>query len=120
MYGTSPEMLKRMYVKESLQNQEEGFVFQVKNMIESGSMSGVAKLAVDGEERPVEGVTVQLGGKVRQATEISWSSPLYVNYGETLTIYVPGELVPGEHTVTVQFNVPELGRVTMPITDTVA
>ena len=120
MYGTSPEMLQRMYVKGSLQNQEDGFVFQVKNLIESGSMSGVAKLSVDGEERSLEGATIELGGKVRQVSEISWTSPLYVSYGSTLTIYVPGTLEPGEHTINTQFNVPELGRISMPITDTVA
>ena len=81
MYGTSPEMLQRMYVKGSLQNQGNGFVFQVKNMIESGSLSGIAKVAVDGEERSLEGATLDLNGKVRQVSEISWSSPVYVSYG---------------------------------------
>ena len=119
MYGTSPEMLKRMYVKDSLKNQDEGFVFQVKNLIESGSMSGVAKVDVDGEERPLEGVTVELGGKVRPVSEITWSSSLYVSYGSTLTVFVPGKLDPGEHTITLQLKVPELGRLTMPITDVV-
>ena len=94
MYGTSPEMLQRMYVKGSLQNQDNGFVFQIKNLIESGSLSGIAKVAVDDEERDLEGAT--------------------------MTIYVPGTLAAGEHTVTTQFNVPELGRLSMPITDTVA
>jgi hypothetical protein len=120
MYGTSPEMLKRMYVQGSLQNQGGGFVFQFKNMIESGSISGVAKLAVDGEERPLEGATVQIGEKVRPVTEITWSSSLYVPYGATLTIYVPGKLDTGEHTVNMQVNVPELGRLSLPITDTIA
>ena len=120
MYGTSPEMMKRMYVPGSLKNQDDGFVFQVKNLIESGSMSGVAKMAVDDEERALEGATIELGGKVRQVSEISWSAPLYVSYGATMTIFVPGTLGPGEHTLNIQFNVPELGRVSMPITDTVA
>ena len=120
MYGTSPEMLQRMYVKGSLQNQDHGFVFQVKNMIESGSLSGIAKVSVDDEERSLDGATVELNGKVRQVSEISWSSPVYVSYGATLTVFVPGTLTAGEHTVTTQFNVPELGRVSMPITDTVA
>ena len=119
MYGTSSEMLQRMYVKGSLQNQGEGFVFQVKNLIESGSLSGVAKLSVDDEERSLDGATLDLGGKVRQLSEISWSSPVYVSYGATLTLYVPGALSAGEHTVTTLFNVPEMGRVSMPITDTV-
>ena len=120
MYGTSPEMLKRMYVKDSLQNQGEGFVFQVKNLIDSGSMSGVNKLAVDDEERPLDGVTIQLGDKVRPVSEISWSKPMYVSYGSTLTIYVPGALEAGEHTITLQINAPELGRLSMPITDVIS
>lgn len=120
MYGTSPEMLKRMYVKESLQNQGEGFVFQIKNMIDSGSMSGVSKLAVDDTERPLDGVTIQIGDKVRPVSEISWSKPLYVNYGATLTVYIPGALEAGEHTITLQLNVPELGRISMPVTDVIA
>jgi hypothetical protein len=113
-------MMQRMYVKGSLQNQDDGFVFQVKNLIESGSLSGVAKVAVDGEECSLDGATIELGGKLRQVSEISWSAPLYVSYGSTLTIAVPGALSAGEHTINIQFNVPELGRVSMPITDAVA
>ena len=120
MYGTSPEMLQRMYVKGSLQNQGEGFVFQVKNLIDSGSLSGLAQVAVDGEERDLQGATLELSDKVRPLSEVSGSSPVYVPYGATLTLYVPGALAAGERTVNVQFNVPELGRISLPITDTVA
>jgi hypothetical protein len=119
MYGTSPEMLKRLYVKGSLQNQDEGFVFQIKNLIDSGSVSGLARLAVDDQEHPLDGVTFQIGSQTRKATEVSWSSPLYIGYGAVLTMYVPGKLEPGEHTITMQFNVPELGRISLPIVDTV-
>ncbi len=120
MYGPSPEMFKKMYVPGSLKNQGDGFVFQIKNIIDSGSISGLAKLSVDGEERPIDGVTVTLGDKTRQATEITWSASLYVAYGSVMTIGVPGALTPGEHTITMAVNVPELGRISMPITDTVA
>lgn len=120
MYGTSPEMLKRLYVKGSLVRQGDGIVFQVKNLIDSGSVSGMPKLSVDGQERSLDGVTVQIGDRVWQATEITWSSPLYVGYGSTVTIYIPGELEVGDHTITVQFDAPELGRISMPITDTLA
>jgi hypothetical protein len=120
MYGTSPEMMQRMYVKGSLKNQDTGFVFQVKNLIESGSMSGLAKMAVDGQEHALEGATIELGGKIRQVSEITWSAPLYVSYGATMTVFVPGTLSSGEHTINLQINVPELGRLSMPISDTVA
>ena len=120
MYGVSPDMLSRMYVQDSLANKDAGFVFSIKNQIESGSISGIAKLAVDGEERSLEGVTVQIGDKVRSVSEITWSSGLYVPYGSTMTIFVPGQLEAGEHTVTMQINVPELGRISFPVTDTVS
>jgi hypothetical protein len=120
MYGMSPDMLSRMYVQDSLANKDDGFVFSVKNKIESGSMSGIAKLAVDGEEHSLEGVTIQMGDKVRNVSEITWSSSLYVPYGSTMTIFVPGKLEAGEHTITVQVNVPELGRISLPVTGTVS
>ena len=47
MYGMSPQMLSRMYVAGSLQNQDGGFAFSVKNTIDSGSVSGLAKIAID-------------------------------------------------------------------------
>jgi hydroxymethylglutaryl-CoA reductase (NADPH) len=120
MYGTSPDMLKKMYVKGSLKNQDDGFVFQIKNTIDSGAISGLAKLSVDGEERALDGVTITLGSKTREATSITWSATLYVGYGAVMTIFVPGQLEAGEHTVTMQVNVPELGRISLPVTDTVA
>jgi hypothetical protein len=86
MYGVSPEMLAKMYVEGSLKNQDDGFVFAIKNKIESGSISGVAKLSVDGEERSLEGATVQIGEKTHAVSEISWSSSLYVSYGATLNV----------------------------------
>ena len=64
-YGMSSEALKRLYVEGSLENQDDGFAFQLKNLVDSGSVSGITKLTVDGEERSLDGVTVELGGKVR-------------------------------------------------------
>lgn len=119
MYGPSPEMFKKMYVQGSLKNQGDGFVFQIKNTVDSGSISGLAKVSVDGEDRPLDDVTFTLGDKTRQAKEITWSSSLYVGYGAVMTLFVPGALTPGEHTVTLQVNVPELGRISLPVTDKV-
>ena len=120
MYNMGAGSLQKMYVKDSLKNQGDGFIFKIKNLIDSGSVSGVKKILVDDEERPLEGVTIELGGKVRQVSQITWSTSVYVGYGATMTIYVPGTLEPGEHTVKMQVSVPELGMLTLPVTDTVA
>jgi hypothetical protein len=119
MYGVTPDMLGKMYVAGSLQNTDGGFAFEIKNKIESGSVSGIAKLAVDGEEVSLEGATVTVNEKARPVSEISWSASLYVPYGATLKIFVSGTLEAGEHTINMQVNVPELGRISIPITDTI-
>ena len=118
-YGMSSESLKKLYVKGSLKNQDTGFVFQIKNLIDSGSISGIAKLTVDGEEKALDGVTITLGEKIRAVSEITWSSSLYVYYGATITFFIPGTLQPGEHTIVVQANAPELGKIDLPVTDTI-
>jgi len=119
MYGMTPDMLGKAYVTGSLQNTDDGFSFEIKNRLESGSMSGVPKIAVDGEEVSLEGATITVGEKTRPVAEVSWSASLYVPYGSSLKIYVPGALKAGEHTINVQLNIPELGRISIPITDTI-
>lgn len=119
-YGMSASALKRMYVKGSLKNEGSGFVFEIKNQIDSGSISGVAKLTVDDVEKPLDGVTVNLKGNVRDVTSLSWSSSLYVGYGATLKLSVPGALEPGEHAIKMTVKVPELGQVTFPVTDVIS
>jgi len=119
-YGFSAGGLEKMYVKGSLKIQGEGFVFQIKNMIDSGELAGVSKLTVDGAEQPLDGITVELGGKTRPVSGISWSAPLYVYYGATLTIYVPGVLAPGEHALGLTVSAQELGQLTVTFTDALA
>ena len=119
MYGVTPSMLAKLYVKGSLQNTEEGFSYQIKNLIDSGSISGIDKLSVDGVEHSLEGITVQIGAKVRPISEITWAKSLYLSYGATLTVCVPGKLKAGEHTINMQANVPELGRISFPVKDTI-
>ncbi|MDF1512403.1 MAG: hypothetical protein P1S60_01205 [Anaerolineae bacterium] len=118
-YGMSAESLQKLYLKGSLKNQDDGFEFQLKNLIDSGSISGITKLTVDGEDKLLDGVILTIGEKTLAASEISWSASLYIYYGATLTIFIPGALQPGEHTVLLQVNAPELGQITLPVTDTI-
>jgi hypothetical protein len=119
-YGYSASGLEKMYVKGSLKNQDGGFVLQIKNLVDSGELAGVAKLTVDGVEKPLEGVTIELGGKTRPVTGINWSAPLYVYYGATLTLFAPGMLEPGEHSVSLTVSAQELGQLTITFKDTLS
>ncbi|MBN1247661.1 MAG: hypothetical protein JXC32_08390 [Anaerolineae bacterium] len=113
-YGMSSGALQKLYVQGSLKNEENGFVFEIKNLIDSGMVSGITKLNVDGKDVPVGGVTVELAGKVRES-----NASLYVSYGAILKIRVPGQLEAGEHTIQLTVNAPELGQLTLPVTATI-
>ncbi len=114
------EGIQKLYVKDSLVNRGDGFVFQIKNLVDSGDISGIVKLTVDGVEHSLDGVTVEMGGKVRPVRDLTWSVPLYVHYGAVLTVYAPGALEPGQHTVAMTVNIPEMGSFSMPFTDMLA
>jgi hypothetical protein len=119
-YGMSSDALQKMYVQDSLKNQGEGFVFEIKNLVDSGSVSGISKLTVDDQPWVLDGITIELGGRVREIGSLSWSSSLYVSYGAVMKIYVPGKLEPGEHTIKLTVNAPEIGQLTLPFTGTIA
>lgn len=113
-YGMSSSALQKMYVQGSLANEEGNFVFEIKNLIDSGMVSGITKLVVDDKDVPIADVTIELAGKVRQA-----NTSMYVSYGAVLKIRVSGQLEPGEHTIQMTVNVPELGQLTFPVTATI-
>lgn len=113
-YGMSSSALQKMYVQGSLANENGSFVFEIKNLIDSGMVSGITKMNVDGKDVPVAGVTVELAGKVREA-----NSSMYVSYGAVLKVRVPGQLEAGEHTIQMTVNAPELGQLTLPVTATI-
>jgi hypothetical protein len=111
-------MYEHLYMKGSLRNTDEGFELKVRNLVNGGEATGIYALSIDGVGRSLAGVTIELEDKVHAADELSWQSSLFIPYGATLTVYVPGRLAPGDHKVTLAFDSP-YGEVRIPFTDTV-
>jgi hypothetical protein len=118
-YGMSSSSLAKMYVDDSLTHEDGRFSFQIKNRIESGRVSGIVKLEVDGEEMPLDEVAVTMGDEERKASEITRTNSVYVRYGAVMTISGPGELESGEHEISLTIYAPEVGNLTLPVKDSV-
>ncbi len=88
MFSIPGYLLERIYVQDSLKNTDEGFEFAMRNVVDSGTLSRLIALEVDGEEIPLEKVTIVAREKVLQATEITPSAPLHFPVGSTLTVRV--------------------------------
>ncbi len=120
MASIPPVLLTKLYVTHSLRNQGDGFTFQLENQIATGTVTGVARLTVDGVARPLDGVTIAAGDETRSALSLSDQAPVAFAVGTTVTLSVPGTLSAGEHTIEVTIDTREVGALTFPVTDTIS
>ncbi len=121
MFSIPGYLLERIYVKDSLKNTETGFEFAMRNVVDSGTLTRLMALELDGQAVPLDQITMVTGQKERPATEVTPSAPLYFPVGSTLVLRVAGMRVqPGEHKLNMRVNTWEAGAVTIPITATVS
>ena len=64
-------LLNRVYVQKSLKNNDGGFEFTIKNVVDTGTLGGLVSLRVDGVEVPRAAVTVKTPLGEKRADEIS-------------------------------------------------
>jgi hypothetical protein len=111
-------VLENLYVKKSLYNNHEGFELKLKNNIESGTITGLGPIVVDGESFSVDKVTLKVKDKEIKADQISSSSPLLVYVLSEIAIYVKGNPLPsGKHKVEFVIQTQEAGQLRFSITD---
>ncbi len=120
-------MLRQLYEKGSLKNvldengNKVGFSFSLFNRLGSGTIEGGFKLAVDGEELPLEKITIEKGGVSLKADEFAKTSTLFT-VGDRIkfTVEKPGGLQPGIHKVVVTAMTMEYGKIEFDFSDNVS
>ena len=114
-------VLTKLYVKGSLKNTEKGFQFDIKNVVDSGTLVEVGPITVDDKPYEMASIMVVTSSQERTADQVTRSSPLPVHLGMLFTLRVTGEtLAQGEHTVNVSVLTREIGRIKFDFQDTIA
>ena len=114
-------VLNKLYVKGSLQNNENGFQFDIKNVVDSGTLVEIGPITVDGKPYEMASITVVTGNQERVADQVTRTAPLPVPLGMLFTLRVQGEpLMPGNHIITVSVLTREIGRIKFDFQDTIA
>lgn len=112
-------MLKKLYLKGSLKNTQEGFQFQIRNTLAPGTITAIQPLMVDGIAYPLED-TIIMGKDAISASEIKKERPVIFPINSTVTMLVKGvQLAPGEHTLVIGVMTKEAGELKWDVTDTV-
>ena len=114
-------LLRRLYVKQSLQNTPTGFEFQLKNGLGSGYAHKLFPLTVDGDEIPLESASFVLDGVAIGFGEVSRENTFTLAMNRSITIRVDGvTLDAGPRRIGMGFEVPGLGALRFDFTEVVA
>jgi len=121
MPAIPPAILKKLYVKNSLRAEGDGFVLSLQNPIAPGVIQGFKGLTLDGKAVPLEQVSIhQPDGTVVPAGAITEQSPVLFPLGAIVTLRISGvPLSPGNHQVGIRVVVKDVGPLEIPIADKV-
>ena len=114
-------LLRRLYVRQSLANTDDGFRFELMNRLGSGYSHNVHPLTVDGVEVPIDNAEFDLEGASVRFDQVTEQRTLTLAMNKTIVVRVTGtRLEPGVHKIGMGFDVPGLGTLSFDFTDTVA
>ena len=113
--------LNKVYIQKSLKNTPEGFEFILKNVIDSGTLSSVKSLLIDGNEVSLSSITIKTATHEYSAASITYNNSVPLRYSAEALIRVTGKpLDAGRHEIKLTIAVMEAGRVEISFTDEVS
>lgn len=121
MPGVPAFILRRLYVKGSLQNTPTGWSFMLKNSLGSGYAHGLLPLRVDStEEIPMDQTSFEIDGVTVSFDQVNRENTFGLHMNRSITISVTGEqLTHGAHRIDFACVVPGLGQIGFDFTEEV-
>jgi hypothetical protein len=114
-------LLRRLYVKGSLRQQENGIMFDLKNSLGSGYADRVLPLRIDGRDVPPSDCAFIVDGEVLPFDSISEARPMTLALNRALSVRASAlRLDPGEHQIELGFIVTGMGEMRFDVKDTIA
>ena len=113
-------LLKKLYSKGSLKNIDDGFQFEIKNVLADATIISPLVVSVDGKNVDTQNIIVKLGDNELKSSEISIEKPVQFKVKTVVTIIVKGEkLSEGEHKIHIESKTKEYGPISFDIKDSV-
>ncbi len=111
-------LLRKLYVKGSLTNVDNGFQFKIKNSLSPGTAIAIEPFKVDDKEYPLEKTIIESGDVKVKASEISENNPFTIKVGIEVVVTVEGEqLSPGDHKIDIAIKTKEAGLLKFDVKD---
>ncbi len=111
-------LLKKLYVKGSLENVDDGFQFKLKNSLSPGTAIGIEPLKIDDTEYSLDATTITSGEEVINAADIAGGGTFAIKVGVDIIIHIKGEQLPeGDHKIGVSLTTKEVGKLAFDVND---
>lgn len=120
MPGVPAFILRRLYVKGSLENYEDGWRFKLKNSLGSGYARAMTPLILDGRDVPLADSSFEIDGRQTRFDQVDEKNTFTLAMNRDIFISIRGEkLSAGAHKVGMGFVVPGFGKIGFDFTDEV-
>ncbi len=111
-------LLRKLYLKGSLKNSDNGFTFKLKNTLAAGTAVAINYLKVDDVEYPLTAVTINSVDGTVKASEVTESRAFPIKVGVEITMSVEGKpLEKGTHKLEISLQTKEAGKLSFDVTD---
>jgi hypothetical protein len=111
-------LLRKLYIKGSLENVEDGFHFKIKNSLSPGTATAMDPIKVDDEEYPLENTVIKSEDTEITGSEVSEDNPIPIKVGVEILIKVEGDqLGEGEHKIDIGLQTKEAGKLAFDVKD---
>ena len=113
-------LLRKLYVKGSLTNTDDGFMLKLKNTISSGTAVTLEPIQVDGNEYPLDSLTIRSEDGEINGGEVSAENTFPIKVGVEIELIIKGnQLDAGEHKIDISLTTKEVGKLAFDVTDTI-
>ena len=111
-------LLRKLYVRGTLENTGQGIAFRLRNTLGSGYAEEMLPVRLDGEEIPLSRCFFWSGGKKRSFDQVSRSDPFTLSLNQDIVVAVEDiSLTLEPHTVGIGFRVPGFGALRFDFVD---
>jgi hydroxymethylglutaryl-CoA reductase (NADPH) len=114
-------LLKKLYTLGSLKNAESGVQFAVKNRLSDVELTGLRKLAIDGEPVPLDSLRLVLNdGRMLTPEQVSPAAPLPFPLRSSITVQTRLPALPkGKHEIEIGFETRGFGKLQFKVDDSI-
>ena len=113
-------LLRKLYIKGSLENVEGGFSLKIKNSLAPGTTTAFAPLKVNENEYSLDAITISSEGTEILGSDVSEDNTFPIKVGVEILIFVKGDPLPeGEHKIDLSFTTKEAGTLAFDVTDSI-